>query len=107
MRRSSSKVVCASGITSIANLGFKSRPLKEKPRQHLCVQLRWHQRSVIHFQRARSTCLPRIFCVLKSHNNQSSLGTKRFSLPSHFFGNCSFNLSKKGRSGRSGGKTFS
>lgn len=40
----------------------------------------------INYPLADSTCLPRIFGILKSQSSQSSSETKRFSLPSHFRG---------------------
>lgn len=59
------------------------------------------------YRRMDSTCLPWIRLVLKSHNSQSSSGTNRSNLLSHFLGRRLFNFSRNGSSGRWGGNSCS
>src|SRR5436190_5114327 len=54
-----------------------------------------------------STCFPRRFCEWKSHSSQSSSGTKRSSLRSHFLGSRVLSFSTKGSKGRFGGNRLS
>ena len=55
------------------------------------------------YLRTDSTCLPPICWGWKSHSSQSSSGTNRSSLLSHFFGSRWLSFSMKGSSGASAG----